>query len=97
MENQFYREILDWEEKLYYKKLLRLYKTQKTYKNPRINKTRDYRNRNRGYKYHFDSECKTARKMTNKRFRRKAKGQKFTEHYYKLTPHDYKTYGWITW
>ncbi len=97
MDNGFNQEIINWEEQVLNKKIPRLYKKQKDYKNPRMEKIKDYRNRNRGYLYHFDSESKTIRKMTNRKFRRFAKTELLSEQYYKLTPHDYKTYGWLTW
>ncbi|MCO5385365.1 MAG: hypothetical protein NHB14_05825 [Desulfosporosinus sp.] len=96
MDNEFSQEILNWEEELLKKKIPRLFKMQKDYKDPRMEKIKEYRNRNRGYQYHFDSESKTIRKMTNRKFRRYAKTQ-LLEEQYKLIPHDYKTYGWLTW
>lgn len=96
MDNSFEQEILSWEERILNKKIPRLYKTQKHEKDPREEKIKNYRKRNRGYKYHFDSESKFVRKMTNRRFRRNYK-KNYSEEYYRLTPHDYKTYGWITW
>ena len=97
MENELHEEIVKWEEELLQKQIQRFYKTQKDFIDPRFKKIKDYRNRNRGYKYHYDSESKGIRKMTNRKFRRKMKKEIYTEQYYKLTPHDFKTYGWLTW
>lgn len=90
-------EIVKWEEELLKKATFRLYKTGKNFKDPRIEKYRDYRNRNRGHRYHYNTESTSIRKMTNRKFRRKMKREVYAEHYYKLTPHDFKTYGWLTW
>jgi hypothetical protein len=97
LEHEFLEEVAIWEDELQQKATLKLYKTQKDFKDPRKEKYKDYRNRNRGYKYHYNSECKSIRIMTNRKFRRKNKRTLYEEHYYNLTPHDFKTYGWLTW
>ncbi|WP_162862527.1 hypothetical protein [Acetivibrio cellulolyticus] len=86
-----------WEDELLQSKISRIYKTQKYYKCPRLEKYKDYRNRNRGYGYHYYKESKYIRKFIFRQLRRKAKREFDIDNYYKFTSHDYKTCGWLTW
>lgn len=87
-------EIQEWEDMLLQKATKRAFKTKKEYKCPRRKKLNEYRN-HRGTKYWYKGECKYVRQQSNRCFRRKFKAG----YSYELTPvpHDYKTYGWITW
>jgi len=97
LNEEFLKEIEKWEGKVLERVIPRLYKTTKAFRDPRIEKCKDYRNRNRGAKYHYNSESKGVRKMTNRRLRRVLKQRLYEEYYYKIVPHDFKTYGWLTW
>jgi cytochrome oxidase Cu insertion factor (SCO1/SenC/PrrC family) len=97
LEHQFGEEIIVWENELQQKLVNKLYKVQKNFTDPRVEKLKNYRNRHSGTKYYYNREYKSIRIMTNRRFRRKSKKMLYKEHFYKLTPHDFKTYGWLTW
>jgi len=94
--NDLEQELEIWELTHYEKVISRLYKTTKNYRDPRLKKLRDYRH-HRSTKCFYAAECKWIRVMTNRKFRRMLKYEIFAEEYYRFTPHDYKTYGWLTW
>lgn len=49
------------------------------------------------YVYCWNKECKKARKLYQRSFRRKMLQNVCQEAYYHIRPRDYKTYGWLTW
>lgn len=86
----------EWEESIRKSNEKRMFKTSKNLSDPRMKKLNDYRH-HRLTKYWYRHESKYIRNMTQRRFRRKYNRMIEFEEYYKLVPHDYKTYGWITW
>lgn len=97
MFEEYFNEIATWEDNILKGKIPRIYKVRKDFKDPRKEKKRDYRHSNRGYEYHYNHECKYIRKMTNRILRRKLQRNLNAEYYYRITGHDYKTSGWLTW
>lgn len=93
----FYDEVSAWEKELSNRNMQRMYKTSKTYRDPRKEVMKDYRHRKRNKIRILTHECKEVRILTNRKFRRKMKRKIMDEVYYKIVPHDYKTYGWLTW
>jgi len=89
-------EIREWEGRLLEATVKRVYKTKKNYKYPRGEKLNEYR-RHRGTKWFYCGESKWARRNMNRKFRRKNKPDRLNEDSLKPVPHDYRTYGWITW
>ena len=77
-------------------KLRRTYQTVKNCRDPRKKAFEDYR-RHRSTKYMYCHECRYVRKLTNRKLRRRLRREIWNEAYYNVVPHDYKTYGWITW
>ena len=94
---EFYDEIVEWETDLLQSKVPKIYNTKKYYKCPRLEKYKDYRNRNRGYCYHYKKESKYIRKSISRKLRKKDKRGFDIDSYIRFTSHDYKTYGWISW
>lgn len=91
--NQCLKRELDlWEDGLYRRNMKRMYKTGKNYRDPRNKAAEDYRH-HRSTKWMYCHECRFVRKQTNRKLRREI----WNEAYYKVVPHDFKTYGWITW
>ncbi|MNN44141.1 hypothetical protein D3C81_1584190 [compost metagenome] len=88
--------IKEWEESIHKSNEKRIFKTSKNLLDPRMKKLNEYRH-HRVTKYWYRHESKYVRKLTQRRFRRKHNKTIELEEYYKLIPHDYKTYGWITW
>ena len=89
-------EIQDWEAEQALRSTSRIYKTSKNYRDPRREALEDYRH-HRISKWIFSHECKFIRRLTKRKLRRMSRRELLNETYYKLVPHDYKTYGWITW
>ena len=89
-------EVQEWEESYYIRNLKRMYKTEKKYKDPRKEDLEDFRH-HRLTKWYYNHECKFIKKNSNRLLRRKLKRELYNEAYYRSVPHDYKTYGWITW
>ena len=89
-------EINEWEQKLYSRNIKRMYKIRKIYRCPRYEALQDYKH-HRGTKRWYSVERKSVRIWSNRRFRRRLKHELYNEVYYRPTPHDYKTYGWLTW
>ena len=85
MEREVQKELEEWEMELYCRNRKRMYKTEKNYRDPRK------------AKWFYDHECRYVKKQTSKKLRRKLKREIFNEAYDHVIPHDYKTYGWITW
>lgn len=90
------QEIMEWEQGLLERNVKRVFKTSKNYRCPRWEALQDYRH-NRGTKYIYSNECKFVRVCSNRKFRRILKQKLYDEVYSSPVPHDYKTYGWITW
>lgn len=90
-------EIQEWEESQYTFNLQRLYKSEKKYIDRRREKYKDHTRRHRGYGSHYNHETKWCRKHILRKFRRKMNRFILDETYYKPVPHEYKTYGWMTW
>ncbi len=90
------QELEIWELAHYEKIIQRVYKTTKNYRDPRREKLDDYRH-HRSTKWFYAAECKWIRTMTKRKYRRMLKREILLEEYYRFSPHDYKTYGWLTW
>lgn len=89
------QEIMDWELAYWERAQQRMYKTAKVYTDPRAEKLTDFRRSHK--QFHYNKECKWVRKWTNRLLRRKLSRNIYHEEYYRVTGHDYKTSGWITW
>lgn len=96
MEQNLKTELEEWERAFYDRNMRRMYKTSKNYRDPRKKALEDYRH-HRNTKWIYRHECKFVRKETNRRLRRMLRRNLYHEAYYHVIPHDYKTYGWITW
>ena len=96
LEREIQKELEEWEMELYCRNRKRMYKTEKNYRDPRKEVMKDYRH-HRKTKWFYDHECRYVKKQTSKKLRRKLKREIFNEAYDHVIPHDYKTYGWITW
>lgn len=97
MNNNLHQTMVsEWEEKLYKRNIERMYKTSKRYRDPRKKVLEDYRH-HRSTKWIYSHECQFVRRQTKRKLRRLLKKEIYNEAYYKVIPHDYKTYGWITW
>ncbi|MCD9021998.1 hypothetical protein [Cohnella silvisoli] len=88
-------EINDWKQALLEKRLLKKQKACRCF-DPRLKKLKEYRHHRRT-KYIYGNESKFIRNMTQRKFRRAMKREILREEYYRPVPHDYKTYGWLTW
>ena len=86
----------NWERDLYERNMRRMYKTGKTYRDPRKKALEDYRH-HRNTRWFYTHECRAVRKQTSRKLRRMLKKEIYNEAFYRVIPHDYKTYGWITW
>jgi len=89
-------EVIEWEEELLQKKVNRIFATSKDCFDPRTRKLNDYRHHRRT-KYWYSHENKYIRNLTQRKFRRKMRTKLLNEEFFQPVPHDYKTYGWITW
>lgn len=96
MEKYLEKELIKWENGLYERNMKRMYKTKKNYKDPRKKALEDYLH-HRNTKWIYSHECRYIKKLTNRKLRRKLRKELYNEAYYKVIPHDYKTYGWSTW
>ena len=85
-----------WEQEQHERNMKRMFKTEKNYRYPREETLMDHR-QHKGTKRWYSKEVKWIRTYTIRRFRRKLKQQIDNEIYYTAHPHDYKTYGWLTW
>jgi len=85
-----------WEQAQYTHNMKRMFKTEKNYRCPRREALMDFRH-HRGSKWWHSKELKWIRIYTIRRFRRLLKKHIENEAYYNAHPHDYKTYGWLTW
>jgi len=89
-------DIANWEQTHHERNMKRMFKTEKNYRCPRREALMDYRH-HRGSKWWHSKERKWIRTYTVRRIRRKLKQHIDNEIYYNAHPHDYKTYGWLTW
>ena len=85
-----------WEQAYHERNMKCVFKMEKDYHCPRKETLMDYRH-HRGSKWWHSKEHKWIRVYTVRRFRRKLKQHINNEIYYNAHPHDYKTYGWLTW
>ena len=84
-------ELLEWEYSQYVK---RNFKNVKVFKNPRLEKLKDFR---KGLKSaHFDKDEKACRKEHHRKYRREMKRLIQSENY-ELIRKYHKTSGWLTW
>jgi hypothetical protein len=90
------KEIDNWEHALKETIEKRIFKTSKEFKCPRTENLKDYRN-HRSSSYWFRHESKLARKKVQRKFRRRSKINVYKEEFFKVIPHDYRTYGRETW
>lgn len=95
MENKEKQDIDLWEKEQLERNLARIYKISKNYRDPAQEKHLDFRHSH--HQYHYNKECKDIRKMTNRLLRRRLHRELLNEAYYRVTSHDYKTGGWLTW
>lgn len=96
MQNDFLEnELLVWEQAQCDCAVKRMYKTDKRFRDPRVERIRDFRHRSNAL--HYSKESKYVRRMTNARLRRKLARNLFNEVYDKPVNAAYKTYGWLTW
>lgn len=96
MEKETIDLIKEWEDALDLRNLARMYKTEKWYRDPRVKKYRDY-SHHRHTQYFYRHECRWTRSNTNRKFRKQFKMRRDFEEALIPVPHDYKTYGWMTW
>lgn len=96
MDKYLQNELDEWEQRLYDRNMKRMYKISKNYRDPRKKAFEDYRHQ-RNTKYIFSHECQYVRKQINRKLRRLLRKEIYNEAYFRVVPHDYKTYGWITW
>jgi len=89
-------EVAEWEQAALEATVRRAYKTEKSMKCPRREKMKDYRHHRESGSY-LCKESKWVRKSTNRKFRRKLRQADNGEDTVIPVPHDYKTYGWLTW
>ena len=91
----FENELRMWEQAQHDRAVKRMYKTEKRYRDPHVERVRDFRHQSNAL--HYSKESKYVRRMTNARLRRKLARNLFNEVYDRLVNADYKTYGWLTW
>lgn len=96
MEKEIQTELEIWEQVIWERNMKRMYKTTKNYRDPRKKAYEDYRHQS-NTKWIYSHESKFVRKLTNRKLRRMSRKEIYNEAYYRIVPHDYKTYGWITW
>ncbi|EEQ56295.1 hypothetical protein CBFG_00004 [Clostridiales bacterium 1_7_47FAA] len=96
LQKEFNGQVSEWEWELYRRNMKRMYKTARSCRDPREKALEDYRHR-RGTKWFYKHECKEVRRQTRRSLRIKLKRELYNEAYYRVVPHDYKTYGWLTW
>ena len=89
-------EIIEWEQAIDEDILDQYSRYKKRFIDPRSNKLKDYRH-HRNTKYFHKNENKSIRIMTQRKFRRAMNKAFDREELYRPVPHDYKTYGWISW
>jgi len=87
-------EIMEWEQQIQNRRLKDQIRFKRAY-DPRIKKLNEFRN-HRVTKHFYNREVKYIKKLTQRRFRRKFKSRIYNEEYYKPVPHDYRTYGWLS-
>ena len=92
----FVLELQAWEEALNARNMKRMFKTEKNYRCPRTEALRDFRNPSKT-RYDRSGEEKVYVEITKRAFRHRMKVDISNEAYYRLTPHDYRTYGWLSW
>lgn len=63
---------------------------------PRIKKLNEYRN-HRKTKHYYNNEVKYIRRLTQRSFRKQFKQNMLDEEFYRPIPHDYRTYGWLSY
>lgn len=63
---------------------------------PRIKRLNEYRN-HRKTKYYYHNEVKYIRRLTQRSFRKQFKMNIVHEEFYRPVPHDYRTYGWLSY
>lgn len=89
-------DILEWETALYDLNMKRVYGTKNRKYAPKRLYSKRYITENRPV-FWWTKECKKARKLYQRSFRRKMNENIHNEAYYHIRPRDYKTYGWLTW
>lgn len=70
----------------------RIYNAARNYRAPGEKALEDYRHR-RGTKRFYKHEYREVSRQTKRSLRRKLKRELYNEAYYRVVPHDYKTYG----
>ena len=88
-------EVKAWEQE----QLDKYWNTQvkrKRYFDPRVRKLNEFRNHRRT-KHYYNHEVKWIRQLTQGRFRMQFKSNMLQEQFYKPVPHDYRTYGWLSY
>lgn len=88
-------EVKAWEEEQLSKYFNVQIKEKRNF-DPRIKKLLDYRN-HRKTKYYYSHEVKEIRKLTQRKFRLKFKKNIDQEEFFGPVPHDYRTYGWLSY
>ena len=63
---------------------------------PRMKKLNEYRN-HRKTKHYYNNEVKSIRRLTQRSFRKQFKQNMLYEEFYRPIPHDYRTYGWLSY
>lgn len=87
----------EWDKYQYEENMKRMYKTSKSYRDPRKEALIDGRKR-RGAKHNWSYHENTKlRVLLNRSFRHKLKQHLFDEIYYRVRCRDWKTYGCMTW
>lgn len=88
-------EIKAWELEQQYKYLKKQKRNKRDF-DPRIKKLHEYRN-HRTTKHYYNHEVKSIRKLTQRRFKMKFKHNIYREEFFRPVPHDYRTYGWLSY
>ena len=96
LQTEFNRQVSEWEQELCRRNMKRMYNAARNYRDPREKALEDYRHR-RGTKWFYKHEFKEVRRQTKRSLRGKLKRELYNEAHYRVVPHDYKTYGWLTW
>lgn len=84
-----------WELQQLHKKFDTWKRIKRDY-DPRIKKMNEFRN-HRKTKYYYNNEVKCIRRLTQKSFRKQFKRNMEHEEFYRPVPHDYRTYGWLSY
>lgn len=87
-------EILEWETEVDNKVFQKFYYKEKTHKNPRLEKLKDYRKTDKYF--HFGKESTYVKRLCRREYRSKTKSLIKQGKYDKITK-PVKTQGWLTW